>query len=628
MAKLKCYSCPECGSFLEVDRVADTFDCPFCGNHFDVVDFHGSDLLEQAEIALKKCNYAEARQKYEYLLSKKPEELEFLYGYACAVGEVQSLDKFEDPKRYSKKLQSLFNNDPRYKTGPAAPYFAKLAEMFEISRKHTELVAKCNQKIKTAEDGIKSIKSTSEWGCGTAAYSICHYFFGAIFLGAVGQTGGSVHPAVIFGYVFIPIIILIIAGIVNAPKDAKLAEEAEMKKKPFYDMKTEANEMKKEIEALEESYERAFKAVPKLKAESGVLDIKEVRTELSEPAGRQLTNIPSRSPYSRRDPAVVAAELKKSHVCKKCGAELKLDQTRKLFICDHCGVSYDYERFYGDPKTKAKTCLKDGDFESADKWYCKILEEDPADFDANRGRILCAAKMYGFIQLKLSEQLMKVDWEVLDARINDAIVNTMAFKIDYFAEVKNLFDVAHEYYDVCVGLELGAQNENLTELLEKKKEIETRFIDKYKRFTDRERRIRALEAEKLSNKPDKMLAYRMRIIDVGRWESINTISPDESFVMGRRQMVQNVITEAKVNSTGDFIQYFNTWEVFVDVLEKYSKFKRELKNLKDMKDEAVALRIKEYEAQDETFRNGYNQTYNLLISLDNKLFYEKTDSKA
>ena len=58
MTKLKCYSCPECGSFLEVDRVEDTFDCPFCGNHFDVVDFHGADLFEQAEVSLKRCDYA------------------------------------------------------------------------------------------------------------------------------------------------------------------------------------------------------------------------------------------------------------------------------------------------------------------------------------------------------------------------------------------------------------------------------------------------------------------------------------------------------------------------------------------------------------------------------------------
>ena len=102
-------------------------------------------------------------------------------------------------------------------------------------------------------------------------------------------------------------------------------------------------------------------------------------------------------------------------------------------------------------------------------------------------------------------------------------------------------------------------------------------------------------------------------------------------------LLQVLVELLKPKMCNDFIQYFNTWEAFVDVLEKYSRFKRELMKMKLRADaigpnainntlseewNELADKIKEYEAQEETFRNGFNQTYNLLISLDNKLFYE------
>ena len=48
MAELKSYSCPKCGGFLDVDRDRDTFDCPFCGASFNVLDFHREELIDEA----------------------------------------------------------------------------------------------------------------------------------------------------------------------------------------------------------------------------------------------------------------------------------------------------------------------------------------------------------------------------------------------------------------------------------------------------------------------------------------------------------------------------------------------------------------------------------------------------
>ena len=79
MPNLRSYSCPECGSFLEVDRNKDTFDCPFCGKHFDALDFHGKELFEQANKYLEGRQYELAKKKFEYLLSQDPENFDFLW---------------------------------------------------------------------------------------------------------------------------------------------------------------------------------------------------------------------------------------------------------------------------------------------------------------------------------------------------------------------------------------------------------------------------------------------------------------------------------------------------------------------------------------------------------------------
>ena len=136
MAKLKCYSCPECGSFLEVDRVSDTFDCPFCGSHFEAFDFHGEDLLKQAKTLLLKNDYRLAREKYEFLLSKNPERFEYLYGYACAVAEYSSLRKFSSIENYDDKLPKFFSEDTRYCNGPYSAYFGKYAELFSMAKRY------------------------------------------------------------------------------------------------------------------------------------------------------------------------------------------------------------------------------------------------------------------------------------------------------------------------------------------------------------------------------------------------------------------------------------------------------------------------------------------------------------
>ena len=636
MANLKSYSCPKCGSFLDVDRDQDTFDCPFCGSHYDVVDLHGADLLEQAEDALKKGDYKIAKQKYEYLLERKPDDLELLYYYACAVGEAASLDKYEDPKKLSLKLQLLFKNDPRYSTGPAAPYFAKIAELSDISKRHTELSAEYDRKLKMSEEGLKKLnEEESSFGCSVTAFAVIHFFFGAFIL---AQIGGFRSPWGLAYYLGFPIVAIIIAANINksirAKKDPELAE----KLKCFEELKVQADEISKEIQALEESYERAFKALPMLKSQAGIMDITKARAEIMEPAKKPYTNIPSRNPFARRDPAVVAAEMKIPVVCKKCGADLRQDKEHKLYVCDHCGVSYDYDTFIGDPITKAKSCLKNGDYESADKWFSKVIADDPRNFEANRGRILCAGNWVGFIQLKLNKQLADVDWEAVSARLNEAIANTVELKTDYFVEAMELVETAHEYYETCRKIEEGGSDEDLDELKDRKESLTLYYNQKYRDFQDYDRMQRIQVDKIFSNMTGNMLVLRMRIIAAGHWQTIYNISPDEPISDGRLIVIKKAISDAKANSSDEFNEYFRLWDQFVSELDAYSRYKAGLKKLEEHEAllkarnanneysdglSDISVKINRYKERENKFRT-FNETYNKLIDMDNNLFYKKT----
>ena len=68
------------------------------------------------------------------------------------------------------------------------------------------------------------------------------------------------------------------------------------------------------------------------------------------------------------------------------------DNKRSLCECRSCGVAYGTSLFFGEPNKKAKEALINKEFSEADQRYSYMLMLDPHNFDALRGRVLCAAK--------------------------------------------------------------------------------------------------------------------------------------------------------------------------------------------------------------------------------------------
>jgi ribosomal protein L37AE/L43A len=622
MAKLRPYSCPECGSFLEVDREQDFFDCPFCGRHFDAVSFHGKDLLEQAGDYMRKNEFRLAREKYEFLLSKNPENFEYLYGYACALGCVSSIDKYEDPKSYSKKIETLLASDPRYASGPAGPYFQKLSEMNSLANKYAELSVKQKNMETSVLNEISRIKGKLEYNTALfVMYLFIHAFVGILvcisFYSVIG-------PLPFVGLLVIPFIVYWVTNKIHDARMIKLRPHYEAQLNVLFEKRKVADEMLNEVKALRALYDSAFKQLKNLKPSESTPVITFDR--------RSMSSFKSET----------APKPKKTAICNKCGASLRLDKEKKLYICDHCGVSYDYSVFVGDSKTKADTYLRNREFGLADKRFAQILEEDPSDFNANRGRILCAGRWIGFIQIRLNRELLAVDWSALNKALDAAIKNSKDSDLDYFNELKKLTDLIYEYYEIEVKLDNINNYNDFDDLKQRRKELNDDFPNVYKRFIEIDNKYRTIKLNDLSDRPDSDIAYRVRILEVGRWNSINEINPTKPFGVGVLKKVKNAVKEAKSNASAEYVEYFTLWGTFVDRLGDYDEFRSlhlelsgEDKAFKPKLSsnpeyaaewEDVRNRIKDNEQKDKQMRKEIDEVHNRLIEMDNKLFYAKQDS--
>ena len=79
MAMLKSYTCSKCAGVLNFDSDQEFFECPFCGTAFDVLDFHGDEVMEQARSLLKNESFDAAREKYKAILKYDPKTLKRIW---------------------------------------------------------------------------------------------------------------------------------------------------------------------------------------------------------------------------------------------------------------------------------------------------------------------------------------------------------------------------------------------------------------------------------------------------------------------------------------------------------------------------------------------------------------------
>lgn len=125
-------------------------------------------------------------------------------------------------------------------------------------------------------------------------------------------------------------------------------------------------------------------------------------------------------------------------ICIKCGGQLLMDKNRSLCECRSCGVAYGTSLFFGNANKKAKEALVNRDFSEADQRYSYMLMLDPHDFEALRGRVLCAAK---WSSPKVESDISGFWVNNLRSRIEYALENALDEDKPYFEKYIEMIDV-------------------------------------------------------------------------------------------------------------------------------------------------------------------------------------------
>ena len=101
MATLKSYTCSKCAGILMFDADQEILDCPFCGNRYDIVEFHADEVLDQANACLKEGSFSAAKEKFGQILDNDPQNFDALLGTVLCALKLDSVERLENSDNLS-----------------------------------------------------------------------------------------------------------------------------------------------------------------------------------------------------------------------------------------------------------------------------------------------------------------------------------------------------------------------------------------------------------------------------------------------------------------------------------------------------------------------------------------------
>ena len=136
MAVLKSYTCSKCAGVLNFDSDQEFFECPFCETAFDVLDFHGDEVIEQARSLLKNESFDAAREKYKAILKYDPKNFEANLGVVLCDLKVTSEDSLEFPDLLPEydvvNVRKSILKAKRNTGKNGSSYFGKMYELISV----------------------------------------------------------------------------------------------------------------------------------------------------------------------------------------------------------------------------------------------------------------------------------------------------------------------------------------------------------------------------------------------------------------------------------------------------------------------------------------------------------------
>ena len=434
MAVLKSYTCSKCAGVLIFDSDQEYFDCPFCGTRFDAVDFHGDELLQQAEECLKQSDFATAKEKFLKVLEKDPSNFDALRGNILSEAKCSSTEGLKDPEFYQRcRLSSVRAAvDRAVESTPdfASDYFKKLSEMISMAEElspvenEVRVVQKSLDKT-TVENSRNYLTKSREsfksimviMGVGLIIASVYHF----VQMLAAGITDWTFFLVIegmmvlVYGAFFLAFFFITRAERKRAEAPHRVMVQASNNASSAgykaEGLKKEYLKVYNELQALEETTREALNGLENGKTE---------------------------------DHGTETPDSGKTILCSKCAAQLSLDKEKRVYQCNSCGVAYGISLFFGLPLEKALNSLNMGRYDDADQRFTNILMVEPSDFDALLGKILCTGKWSKVSRIGLTGDLRPISFKILKEQVEKTGESASDSDKAYFVTLGELISVLEE----------------------------------------------------------------------------------------------------------------------------------------------------------------------------------------
>ena len=464
MAVLKSYTCSKCAGILIFDSDQEFFDCPFCGTRFSSIDFHGTEMLSQADACLERREFNAAKAKYKAILAEDPRSFDALRGMLLSTIRVSSEKELSDSGSLRKadlnRIRSELDNAKGFSGKLNAEYFNAISQMTDcvealeqIEKIRDEMESETSKKL--SSDLSENLKSPSGKFFSPMMIRVCVFLGILVVLHIVLIILLHGDPQIILfsiGNLSIyigPFILLAVAVSISNAKNHKyleeLAEKFEIKKQ----------EIASRIQKLENAYADAYTKLIWLKPESEEDPDTGVSVKMPDDIGSHKLS-------------------GKTIQCAKCGADLSLDMEKRVYECGSCGVAYGISLFFGLPHEKALNSMNMGFFAEADKRFSHILMAEPSDFESLLGRILCAGRWTKVSDICISEDLTPIRITHARERLLKAVSDSEEGDRPYFECLK-------KYIDALGAL---AVNKHKQRVINKEMDVVRAKISVYSDFVD------------------------------------------------------------------------------------------------------------------------------------------------
>lgn len=167
---IKDHACPSCGGTLRVDIVRQMYECPFCGMTFDYDYFREENVLGLADKALNAGEVYSARQAYEFMLTKEPDNFVALRGISLVDMKMSGVDKLKNVDNYRSANYAAANSTLDKAIEMSRPenkeYFVLMKDMLaaghEYFREDKLIQTEIEQRSKAADKLEEKIKERDE----------------------------------------------------------------------------------------------------------------------------------------------------------------------------------------------------------------------------------------------------------------------------------------------------------------------------------------------------------------------------------------------------------------------------------------------------------------------------------